>query len=366
MKIPFLNLKAAYTEIAPEIKKAVDQTLSSGWYILGEQVQLFENEFAAYCGVRHCIGVASGLDALFLILKAYGIGHGDEVLVPAHTFIATWMAVSNTGATPIPVEPSNATYNIDPAKIEAAITDKTKAIIAVHLYGLPADMDRISEIANKYDLRIIEDAAQAHGASYKGRRTGSLGNAAAFSFYPGKNLGACGDGGAITTNDSELHQQLQQLRNYGSSIKYHHDRIGYNSRLDEIQAAVLRVKLSKLDEWNTRRKNLARFYSAHINNDDLDLPETPHWAFPAWHLYVIHSSLRTHYMKKLEKAGIETIRHYPIAPHASGAYTDMYHELSLPITEQITSDVFSIPIGPHLSESNAAYIADSLSQGVYT
>jgi len=366
LKIPFLNLKAAYSEIGHEIKNAVSKTLDSGWYILGEQVKLFKDEFAAYCGTHHCVGVASGLDALFLILKAYGIGHGDEVLVPAHTFIATWMAVSNTSATPIPVEPSNATYNIDPDKIEAAITDKTKAIIAVHLYGQPADMDRISGIANKYNLRVIEDAAQAHGALYKGRRTGSLGDAAAFSFYPGKNLGACGDGGAITTNDSELHQQLQQLRNYGSSIKYHHDRIGYNSRLDEIQAAILRVKLHKLDEWNTRRQNLARVYNKHIDNNDLSLISVPDWASPVWHLYVIRSAHRNKYRENLENVGIETMIHYPTPPHTSGAYMNTHRSFLLPIAERISSEIFSIPIGPHLEKNDAVYIAEILSNNSVT
>jgi len=362
LRIPFLNLKAAYSEIGAEIQTAAMSTLSSGWYVLGEQVELFENEFAAYCGTHHCIGVASGLDALFLVLKAYGIGQGDEVIVPAHTFIATWMAVSNTGAAPVPIEPSQATYNIDPGKIEAAITDKTRAIIVVHLYGQPADMDRISEIANKHNLRVIEDAAQAHGASYKGRRTGSLGDAAAFSFYPGKNLGACGDGGAITTNDSGLHQQLQLLRNYGSSIKYHHDLIGYNSRLDEIQAAILRVKLRKLDEWNTRRQHLVRIYHDCINNNELTLPSAPSWASPAWHLYVIRSPYRNDYRKKLEKAGIETMIHYPTPPHASGAYINTHHIFMLPITERISSDIFSIPIGPHLNENDAVFIAETLSK----
>lgn len=361
MKIPFLNLKAVYSEIGPEMQKAAETTLASSWYILGEQAELFENEFAAYCGTRYCAGVASGLDALFLILKAYGIGHGDEVIVPAHTFIATWMAVSNAGATPIPVEPSKATYNIDPVNIVAAITDKTRAIIAVHLYGLPTDMDRITVIANKYNLRVIEDAAQAHGALYKGKRTGSLGDAAAFSFYPGKNLGACGDGGAITTNDSELHQKIQQLRNYGSKIKYQHELIGYNSRLDEIQAAILRVKLHKLDEWNSRRQSLAKVYREHIDNNDLSLPSTPNWATPAWHLYVICSPHRNNYRKNLEKAGIGTMIHYPIPPHASGAYMNTHHAFMLPMTERISSEIFSIPIGPHLSENDAVFIAETLS-----
>ncbi|MDP2752964.1 MAG: DegT/DnrJ/EryC1/StrS family aminotransferase, partial [Nitrospirota bacterium] len=252
MKIPFLDLRAAYLELAPELDEAYHRVMQSGWFILGAEVDAFENEFADYCDAKQCVGVGNGLEALHLILRAMDIGPGDEVIVPSNTYIATWLAVSYAGATPVAVEPDRRTFNLDSARIEAAITPRTRAIIAVHLYGQPADMDPIIEIARRHNLRVIEDAAQAHGARYKGRRAGSLGDAAGFSFYPGKNLGALGDGGAVTTDDETLAGRIRVLRNYGSSIKYHNELKGYNSRLDELQAAFLRVKLKHLDTWNAR------------------------------------------------------------------------------------------------------------------
>jgi len=263
--VPFLDLKAPHIELRAELEAAQDRVINSGWLILGQEVAAFEREFAAYCEAEHCIGVGNGLEALHLILRAFGIGAGHEVIVPSNTYIATWLAVTQAGATPIPVEPDERTYNLDPARIEAAITPRTKAILPVHLYGQPADMDPINAIAARHGLKVIEDAAQAHGARYKGRRTGGLGHAAGFSFYPGKNLGALGDGGAVVTNDSQLADTLRVLRNYGSRVKYHNEVQGYNSRLDELQAAFLREKLKRLDDWNARRQAIAARYLAHLS-----------------------------------------------------------------------------------------------------
>ena len=287
MKVPFLDLNAQYLELKDELDAAYHRVMDSGWYILGKEVEAFEAEFAEYCQVRHCIGVGNGLDALHLILRASGIGPGDEVIVPSNTYIATWLAVTYAGAKPVPVEPDERTYNIDPSRIESAITKRTKAIMPVHLYGQPADMDSINEIAIRYGLKVFEDAAQAHGAKYKGRKTGGLGIAAGFSFYPGKNLGAFGDGGAVTTNDNELAQKIRILGNYGSSIKYYNEQKGFNSRLDELQAAFLRIKLKKLDEWNTLRRTCASYYQKGLADCGIILPYVPEWAEPVWHLYVV-------------------------------------------------------------------------------
>ena len=289
MTIPFLNLKAAHNELNKEMSDAFERVLSSGWYIQGTEVRTFESEFSSYCQTEHCVGVGNGLDALHLILRAFDIGEGDEVIVPANTYIATWLAVSFAGAKPIPVEPDQRTYNINPKLIESSITSRTKAIIVVHLYGLPADMDEINAIARKHDLKVIEDAAQAHGASYKGRRVGSLGDAAGFSFYPGKNLGAIGDGGAVTTNCSTLADRVRALGNYGSRVKYHNEIKGYNSRLDELQAAFLRAKLAVLDEWNQRRRRIADRYLEQLNIEGITLPFVPKWAEPVWHLFVVRT-----------------------------------------------------------------------------
>lgn len=350
MNIPFLDLKAPYLELKNELDEAYKRVMESGWYILGGECESFENKFAEYCDTKYCIGVGNGLDALHLILRAYGIGEGDEVIVPANTYIATWLAVSYAGAKPVPVEPDEKTYNLNPALIEDAITNNTKAIIAVHLYGQPADMDSINVLAKKYNLKVIEDAAQAHGAKYKGRRAGSLGDAAGFSFYPGKNLGAIGDGGAVTTNDPVLAENVKVLRNYGSRKKYYNEVKGYNSRLDELQAALLRVKLSKLDEWNERRKSVAHKYIQELHNiKDIILPYVPEWAEPVWHLFVVRHPERDSLQNHLNDAGVGTLIHYPIPPSLSSAYSEMgYNAGDFPITEQIAKSALSLPIGPHI------------------
>ena len=350
--IPFLDLKSPYLELKEELDAAYARVMESGWFILGKEVEAFEDEFASYCGAKHCIGVANGLDALHLIVRAYGIGPGDEVIVPSNTNIATWLAVTHAGATPVPVEPNERTYNIDPAKIEQAITPKTKGIMVVHLYGQPADMDPVNEIAVKHGLKVIEDCAQAHGARYKGRRAGTLGDAAGFSFYPGKNLGAFGDGGAVTTNDAELAERIAVLRNYGSQLKYHNKVVGFNSRLDELQAAFLRVKLKKLDEWNNRRSKVAEHYLRELSSqNELILPYVPVWADPVWHLFVIRHTKRDALQKSLNDAGIGTMIHYPIPPHLQEAYSKLgYNERTFPIAEIIHREVLSLPMGPHLAE----------------
>ncbi len=362
MKIPFLDLRKTYYELKSELDKTYKRVMDSGWFILGSEVESFEKEFAEYCGVNYCVGVGNGLDALHLILRAYGIGNGDEVIVPSNTYIATWLAITYTGATPVPVEPNQKTYNLDPNLIEQSITSRTKAILPVHLYGQPADMDPIIEVANHYKLKVIEDAAQAHGALYKQHRTGSLGDAAGFSFYPGKNLGAFGDGGAITTNDSDLARRVRTLRNYGSNKKYYNEIIGFNSRLDELQAGFLRVKLSKLDKWNQIRKNIANLYLKELGNfRDLFLPHFPDYCDPVWHLFVLRHTDRDNLQNKLEKDGIGTLIHYPIPPHKSKAYSKVFPKhFNLPIAENIASTVLSIPIGPHLTIEQADRVIDSI------
>lgn len=351
--IPFLDLRATYTELKTELDEAYHRTMNSGWYLLGNELASFEKEFADYCGTKHAIGVANGLQALELILRAYDISEGDEVIVPSNTYIATWLAISSVGAQIVAVEPDPSTYNLDPAQIEAAITKKTKAIIVVHLYGQTADMDPILTIAKKYGLKVIEDAAQAHGATYKGKKAGGLGDAAGFSFYPGKNLGAFGDGGAITTNDDALATKIQMLRNYGSKQKYHHEIQGTNSRLDEIQAAVLRVKLKYLDEWNERRNQIAEFYTAQLKNQSSILrPYVLEHTKPAWHLYVIRTTQRDELQNQLMKQGIHTLIHYPTPPHKQAAYKEL-ETWSLPISEKLHQEVLSIPMGPHISLEDA-------------
>ncbi|MEJ5349139.1 MAG: DegT/DnrJ/EryC1/StrS family aminotransferase [Desulfosoma sp.] len=360
MKVPFLDLRALYLELEDDLDAAYRRVMTSGRYILGEEVAAFESAFARYCSVKHCVGTGNGLDALHLILRALDIGPGDEVIVPAHTFIATWLAVSLAGATPVPVDPQESTYNIDPEKVEAAVTSRTRAIIAVHLYGQPADMDPIVEIARRYRLHVIEDAAQAHGARYKGKRTGGLGDAAAFSFYPGKNLGAFGDGGAITTNDDELAERLRSLRNYGSPIKYLHEIRGWNSRLDELQAAFLRVKLERLDVWNERRRQLASRYLMGLHQFcEIVPPWVPDWAEPVWHLFVIRVDNRDHVQRALTEQGIETLIHYPVPPHKQRAYGEM-HERSYPVTERLHAQVLSLPMGPTMTEADVDRVLEVL------
>lgn len=358
--IPFLDLGRTYQELKPELDEAVQRVMNSGWYIQGVEVDTFETEFADYCGVEHCIGTGNGLDALHLILRGYGIGPGDEVIVPSHTFIATWLAVTLVGATPVPVEPlGGTTYNISADSIEIAITPKTKAIIPVHLYGRPSDMAPIKKIASKNGLKVIEDAAQAHGARYHGQRVGGLGDAAAFSFYPGKNLGAFGDGGAITTNDTPLAIKLRSLRNYGSSEKYVHDSFGVNSRLDAVQAAMLRVKLRFLDEWNARRVSMADCYREGLAGTKILLPAKTNGFESVYHLFVIRTSLRDMLRSFLKEKGIDTLIHYPIPPHKQRAYESM-NDLSLPIAERLAHEVLSLPIGPHLSRESVEYISSCI------
>lgn len=359
--IPFLDLKAAYVELKGEIDAAVARVLDSGWYILGAEVEAFEQEYADYCAAEHCIGLANGLDALHLGLRALDIGAGDEVIVPSNTYIASWLAVSQCGATPVPVEPDPQTYNIDPARIEAAITSRTRAIMPVHLYGQPADLDAIVAIARHHGLRVIEDAAQAHGARYRGQRIGAHGDLVAWSFYPGKNLGAFGDAGAVTTNDAALAARLRVLRNYGSRVKYVNDEAGWNSRLDPLQAAALRVKLKHLDGWNARRRALADAYAQQLAGLDLQLPQVPGWAEPAWHLYVIQTADREALQKRLAEQGIGSLIHYPIPPHRQQAYAAAGIAAgSLPIAEAMADRVLSLPLGPQLAPTAIAQIAAAL------
>lgn len=347
--IEFLNLKAAYEELKAQIDAAVARALASGWYIGGPEVESFEQEFAAYTGALHCVGVANGLDALHLALRAMGVGPGDEVIVPSNTYIATWLAVSQCGATPVPVEPLEGTHNIDPARIEAAITARTRVIVPVHLYGQPADLDPILDIARRHGLRVLEDGAQAHGAAYKGRRIGAHGDAVAWSFYPGKNLGALGDGGAVTTSDPELADRIRVLHNYGSRQKYVNEVQGFNSRLDPVQAAILRVKLSCLDQWNERRRALARQYQQGLAGLGLTLPEVAEGMDPVWHLYVVRCPQRDMLQKSLAEAGVSTLIHYPIPPHLQQAYAGPgWGPGSLPVAERLANEVLSLPMGPQL------------------
>lgn len=347
-------------ELSSELDAVYKRVMDSGWYILGQELQSFEGEFANYCGADHCIGVANGLDALHLILKGYEIGAADEVIVPSHTFIATWLAISAVGATPIPVEPEEGGYNIDPGLIENAITERTKAIIPVHIYGHPVDMDPIMELAKRYNLKVIEDAAQAHGALYKGRRVGSLGHAAGFSFYPGKNLGAFGDGGAVITKNAVLADKIRGLANYGSRVKYNHATVGYNSRLDEIQAALLRVKLKRLDTWNWRRQDIARRYIDTLKNTSyVTLPTIKSWAKPVWHLFVVTHPQRDKLQRHFLKHGIKTLIHYPVPPHLAGAYSELGLKGSLPIAEAYANQVLSLPIGPHMNEIEVTKVIEA-------
>lgn len=355
--INFLDLKAINLQYAGELKAAFARVLDSGWYILGEEVKAFEREFAAYCGATHAVGVSNGLDALHLILRAYGIGQGDEVIVPANTYIATWLAVTYAGATPVPVEPCEDTFNIDPRHIAAAITPRTRAILVVHLYGQPADMDPILALAEQHDLKVIEDAAQAHGACYKGRRVGTLGHAAGFSFYPGKNLGALGDAGAVTTNDTELADKVRVLANYGSRVKYHNEVSGFNCRLDELQAAFLRVKLKYLDQETERRREVAARYLTGLQGDDLVLPQVPAQIDPVWHLFVVRSTQRTTLQQALVERGIATMIHYPVAPHLQPAYAGLGLERgAFPLSERLHDQVLSLPMGPTLSNAEVEQV----------
>ena len=365
--VPFLDLKATQIELRTELEQSFDRVLNSGWYILGPEVDAFEAEYAEYCEVKHCVGVASGLDALHLALLALDVQPGDEVIVPSNTYIATWLAVSQCGAIPVPVEPDPRTYNIDPAKIEAAITSRTKVILPVHLYGQPADMDPILAIAKKHGLRVLEDGAQAHGARYKGKRLGGHGDVVAWSFYPGKNLGAYGDGGAITTNDPDIADRINVLRNYGSRVKYVNEVRGFNSRLDPLQAAALRVKLKVLSEWNARRTAIANRYHNELADSDLLLPFVPEWADPSWHLYVIQHPQRDALQKQLSEAGIGSLIHYPIPPHLQAAYSELgFGQGDFPIAEQMHNNVLSLPIGPQLNSAGVDTVIAALKAITHT
>lgn len=362
MNVPFLDLKPQYRELHDELDAAYRRVAESCRFVLGLEVEEFESEFANYCGVRHCIGVGNGLDALHVILRAAGIGPGDEVIVPSNTYIATWLAVSYAGATPVPVEPDERTYNIDPSRIAAAVTQNTRAIMAVHLCGQPADMDAINEVASHHNLKVFEDCAQAHGARYKGRRVGSLGLAAGFSFYPGKNLGASGDGGAVVTDDDELARQVRLIGNYGSEAKYYNETKGINSRLDEIQAAHLRVKLARLDEWNGRRKQIAKEYLGALQGiQTLSLPYVPEWADPVWHLFMVRHPQREVLQQQLTANGVGTIIHYPVPPHLQKAYGELgYTRGAFPIAEKLADEVLSLPMSAHQASNETSYVVQQL------
>jgi dTDP-4-amino-4,6-dideoxygalactose transaminase len=366
MRVPFLDLAALHAEIARDLGEAFQRVVQSGRFILGPELEQFEQEFAAYCEARHCAGTSNGLDALHLILRAAGIGPGDEVLVPSNTFIATWLAVSYAGAAPVPVEPSPDTFNIDPRAAEAAISPRTRALIAVHLYGRPAEMAPLAQIASRHGLLLVEDAAQAHGARCDGRRTGGISDIAAFSFYPAKNIGALGDGGAVVTNDGQLADRVRRLRNYGSARRYHHDDRGFNARLDELQAAVLRVKLRRLDAWNRRRREAANRYIRLLPADRLVLPPADAGCESAWHLFVVRSRERDRLQAALQAKGVETLIHYPIPPHLSGAYREQFARARLPVAEALAAEVLSLPMGPTLTGEQVQFVASAVRDSLET
>lgn len=360
--IKFLDLKAINEQHRLEMEAAIKRVLDSGWYLLGKEIESFEKEFSEYCGVKHAVGCANGLDALKLIIQAYGFGPGDEIVAPANTYIASLISISANGATPVLVEPDINTYLIDPEKIEDAITSRTKAIMVVHLYGRAMDMTRILEIAKRYNLKVIEDSAQAHGAMFDGKRVGNLGDASGFSFYPGKNLGCLGDGGAVTTNDDELAEKIRALRNYGSDVKYHFPYRGTNSRLDEIQAALLRVKLPHLDNDNAIRRRIAERYCSEIKNPNVILPHLPDDAMQnVWHVFPVRVQNRAGFQQYLSDNGIQTVIHYPIPPHRQPAYVE-WHGLTLPITEKIHDEIISLPISPVMSEEEVRKVVDVINR----
>ncbi len=364
MTVTFLDLKAGYQELRDEIDDAIHRVLDSGWYILGDEMEAFETEFSAYCDVKHTIALGNGLEALHLGLLALGVEPGDEVIVPSNTYIATWLAISQCNAKIVPVEPDPLTHNIDPARIEDAITGRTKVILPVHLYGLPADMRPILEIAAKHGLKVLEDAAQAHGATYDAKRIGGHGDAVAWSFYPSKNLGALGDAGAITTNDDEIAEKLRMLRNYGSRTRYVNEVRGFNSRLDPLQAAVLRVKLRHLDDWNARRAAIASDYrTAILDIPKIIAPYEPNGCQHAWHLFVIRHTQRDILMSKLKEKAVGTIIHYPIPPHMQTAYAmENWRPESFPLARELAQEVLSLPIGPHMNNGAIEYVIQTLQE----
>lgn len=361
MQVPFLDLQAAYTELREELDSAYAAVMNSGVFVQGPQLFEFEQEFAAYCQTKHAIGVGNGLDALRLILQGYGIGVGDEVIVPGNTFIATWLAVSHVGATPVPVDVLPGSGNIDPKAVSEAISERTRAVVAVHLYGNPADMSALSHILNGTGIKLIEDAAQAHGACYSKQRTGGLADAAAFSFYPAKNLGAFGDGGVVVTGDEQLASKIHRLRNYGSASKYVHVDAGVNSRLDELQAAFLRVKLRYLDVWNERRSRIAEYYNRELDGEEaLTLLEPTRGSEPVWHLFPVRYEERDRMQSRLMEMGVTTSVHYPVLPHRSEVYQEQYAKHILPVTERIAKTVLSLPIGPHLNDEQAERVVTAI------
>lgn len=362
MKVPILDLKPAYEELRTELDAAYHRVMESGWVLLGKELEAFESEYAASIGVKHCIGVANGLEAMQLVLMAREIGPGDEIIVPSHGYIATYLAVTHSGATPVPCEPDPLTYNLDPQRIEALITPRTKAILPIHLYGQTADMAAINAIAARHGLFVLEDAAQSHGARCHGKEAGALGHAAGVSFYPSKNLGALADAGAVTTNDDALADRVRHLRNYGSRVRYHHEYAGMNSRLSELQAAFLRAKLPRLAEWNARRVALAAIYLKRLRGlGDLVLPQVPAWSEPVWHLFVVRSQRRDALQKHLAAQGVGTQVHYPIPPHLSGAYAKSgWKRGDFPLAERYADEVLSLPIGPHIGAAQVDFVCDAI------
>lgn len=363
MKVPFVTFKPLEKELDKNLRDAFERVYNRSWYIEGVEDEAFEKAFAEYCDSKYCVGVGNGLDSLFLALKAMGIKEEDEVIVPSNTYIATALAVTYTGATPVFVEPDIRTFNIDPTKIEAAITDKTKAIMPVHLYGQACDMDPIMEVAKKYSLYVVEDCAQAHGAKYKGKVIGSFGDAAGFSFYPGKNLGALGDAGATVTNNEELAKKVRALGNYGSDYKYHHIYQGNNSRLDELQAAFLAAKLPHLNKVNVERRKIAQKYLDGINNPEIILPFVPEYAEPVWHIFGIRCNRRDELEQFLNDAGISTNKHYPIPMHLQGCYADLgFKKGDYPIAEEISETELSIPMYYGMTDEEVQHVIDRMNE----
>jgi dTDP-3-amino-3,4,6-trideoxy-alpha-D-glucose transaminase len=361
VRVPFLDLSALHRELRPELADAALRVLDSPRVLLGPELEAFEAGWAAACGAGSAVGVGSGLDALSLGLRALGVGPGDEVLVPSHTFVATWLAVVHVGATPVPVDVSPVTGLWEPDAVAAAVGPRTRALLPVHLYGRPVDLDPLLDVAARDGLAVLDDAAQAHGARYRGRPLGGLAHATAWSFYPGKNLGALGDGGAVTTSDPEVERRLRSLRNYGSTEKYVHDEVGFNSRLDELQAALLSVKLRRLEEFNARRRRVADRYAAELTGLGLTLPETPDWAEPVWHLYVVRTPHRDALRAHLASRGVETLVHYPVPPHRQPAFAGMaLATATLPAADRLAAEVLSLPMGPHLSEPEQDHVIESI------
>jgi dTDP-4-amino-4,6-dideoxygalactose transaminase len=362
MDVPILELKPAYTELRAACDAAYHRVMDSGWFLLGRELEAFESEYARSVGSTHCVGVANGLEALQLVLMARGVGPGDEVIVPSNGYIATWLAVTHVGATPVPCEPDARTYNLDAARVASLVTPRTKAIIPIHLYGQCADLKALTALAARHGLFVLEDAAQSHGALCGDGASGALGHAAAHSFYPSKNLGAFADAGAITTNDTDLADRLRHLRNYGAKVRYQNDQIGLNSRLSELQAAFLRVKLPHLAEWNARRRALAARYLTQLRGvGDLVLPHVPEWAEPVWHLFVIRTTRRDALQAHLTARGVGTQIHYPTPPHLSGAYRDTgWKRGDFPIAEQLAAEVLSLPISPHHTAEQIDYVCESV------